>query len=134
MNNMWFSDIESTVLTKLSYMLADRTDAPYPDLVCTTANQNNFTVFPTLYLHELTPVEAGNDLDNQIVNAVIETIEIQVWTNKTEEDCRKIFAAVLNEMKRMRFNITAFPAIQTDNKIAYGIARFRRIIGKDDTL
>ena len=130
----WYSGLSEKIFTQLDYMLTTKENAPYPELVCTTANQNSLTVFPTLYLHELTPIEAGNDLDNQTVNAVIETIEIQVWTNKTEEDCRKIFAAVLNEMKRMRFNITAFPAIQTDNKIAYGIARFRRIIGKDDTL
>ena len=130
----WFANIEESVLTQLDYMLAQRTDAPYPSLVVTSANQNQVTAFPTLYIHELSPVEAGNDLNNQTINAVLETIEIQIWTNETEAECRQLMSAAILEMKRMRFNCTAFPNIQTDNKIAFGIARFRRIIGSGDTL
>ena len=130
----WFANIEESVLTQLDYMLAQRTDAPYPNLVVTSANQNQVTAFPTLYIHELSPVEAGNDLNNQTINAVLETIEIQIWTNETEAECRQLMSAAILEMKRMRFNCTAFPNIQTDNKIAFGIARFRRMIGSGDTL
>lgn len=130
----WYSKIEEYVFTQMDYMLTTRTDAPYPNLTCTTANQNSMTVFPTLYLHELTPVETGNDLKNESINAVIETIEIQVWTNETEEDCRKILTAAIGEMKRMRFDVTGFPDVHTDNKIALGVARFRRIIGSGDTI
>lgn len=130
----WFANIEESVLTQLDYMLAQRTDAPYPNLVVTSANQNQVTAFPTLYIHELSPVEAGNDLNNQTINAVLETIEIQIWTNETEAECRQLMSAAIIEMKRMRFNCTAFPNIQTDNKIAFGIARFRRMIGSGDTL
>lgn len=130
----WFSEIENTVLTRLDYMLAQRTDAPYPSLVVTSANQNQVTAFPTLYIHELEPVEAGQDLVNQSINAVISTFEAQVWTNETEIECRKILADVISEMKGMRFSVTAFPNVQTDNKIAWGVARFRRMIGSGDTL
>ena len=130
----WFANIEESVLTQLDYMLAQRTDAPYPNLVVTSANQNQVTAFPTLYIHELSPVEAGNDLNNQTINAVLETIEIQIWTNETEAECRQLMSAAIIEMKRMRFNCTSFPNIQTDNKIAFGIARFRRMIGSGDTL
>ena len=130
----WFANIEESVLTQLDYMLAQRTDAPYPNLVVTSANQNQVTAFPTLYIHELSPVEAGNDLNNQTINAVLETIEIQIWTNETEAECRQLMSVAILEMKRMRFNCTAFPNIQTDNKIAFGIARFRRMIGSGDTL
>jgi len=134
MSEAWFSEIESTILTNLSYMLTERQDAPFPNLVVTSTNQNQVTAFPTLYIHELTPVEAGNDLNNQTINAVLETIEIQIWTNDTEAECRQLMSAAIVEMKRMRFNCTAFPNIQTDNKIAFGIARFRRMIGSGDTL
>lgn len=130
----WFSQLEETILTQLDYMLAQRQDAPFPNLVCTSANQNQLTAFPTMYVHELEPIETGNDLENQTVNAVIETIEIQCWTNETEAECWRLMAAAIVEMKRMRFNCTAFPNIQTDNKIAFGIARFRRVIGSGDTL
>lgn len=130
----WYTEIEESVLTQLDYMLAEKEDAPYPALKCTTANQNQVTSFPTLYLHELQPIEAGQDLNNQTINAVIETMEIQVWTNGTESDCRDIMSAAIAEMKRMRFNVTGFPDIQTDNKVAFGVARFRRMIGQTDTI
>lgn len=134
MNEDWFAKLEETILTQLDYMLAQRADAPFPNLVVTSANQNQVTAFPTLYIHELSPVETGNDLNNQSVNAVIETIEIQIWTNETEEECRRLMSAAIVEMKRMRFNCTAFPNIQTENKVAFGVARFRRMIGNADTL
>lgn len=129
----WFAEIESKVFTQIEYMLVSRQDAPYPDLKCTTVSQNTVVNFPTLYLHELQPVEAGNDLVNVSVNAVLSTIEIQVWANTTEKDCKDILTAAILEMKRLGFNVTMFPNVQTDSKIAWGVARFRRMIGAGDS-
>lgn len=128
----WFSKIESNVFTQIEYMLASRKDAPFPKLKCTTVSQNEITYFPTLYLHELQPVEAGMDLTNESVNAVLSTIEIQVWTNTKELDCKNILSAAILEMKQMGFNVTMFPSITTDSKIRWGVARFRRMIGAGD--
>ncbi len=134
MKDNWFAEIESNVFTQVSYMLAEKTDAPYPDLNCTTVSQNTVVHFPTLYLHELQPVEAGNDLLNESVNAVLSTIEIQVWANTTEKDCKDIITAAVLEMKRLGYNVTMFPSVQTDSKIAWGVARFRRMVGSCDSL
>lgn len=130
----WFAQIESKVFTQVSYMLSEKEDAPYPNLKCTTVSQNTVINFPTLYLHELQPVEGGNDLVNESVNAVLSTIEIQVWANTTEKECRDILTAAIVEMKKLGFNVTMFPNVQTDNKIAWGVARFRRMIGSCDLL
>lgn len=130
----WFAQIESKVFTQVSYMLSEKEDAPYPNLKCTTVSQNTVVNFPTLYLHELQPVEGGNDLVNESVNAVLSTIEIQVWANTTEKECRDILTAAIVEMKKLGFNVTMFPNVQTDNKIAWGVARFRRMIGSCDLL
>lgn len=130
----WFSKLESKVFSQVEYMLATRTDAPFPNMKCTTVSQNEVTTFPTLYLHELQPVEAGMDLTNETVNAVLSTIEIQVWTNTTELDCKNILAAAIVEMKRMGFNVTMFPSITTNSKIRWGVARFRRMVGAADDL
>lgn len=134
MKDNWFAEIESNVFTQVSYMLAERTDAPYPELNCTTVSQNTVVHFPTLYLHELQPVEAGNDLVNESVNAVLSTIEIQVWSNVSENDCKDIITAAVLEMKRLGYNVTMFPSVQTDSKIAWGAARFRRMVGSCDSL
>lgn len=130
----WFAEIESQVYTQVAYMLTEVEDAPYPKLKCTTKSQSTIVSFPTLYLHELQPVEAGNDLENATVNAVLSTIEIQVWSNKSEKDCKDILTAAILEMKRLRYNVTMFPNVTTDSKIAWGVARFRRMVGAGDTL
>lgn len=134
MKENWFAEIESRVFTQVSYMLTEKEDAPYPNMKCTTVSQNTITQFPTLYLHEIQPVETGNDLVNQSVNAVVFTFEIQVWDNTSEKECKDILTASILEMKRLGFSVTMFPNVTTNSKIAWGVARFRRMIGAEDTL
>lgn len=127
----WFSQIQSKVFTQVQYMLKKK----YPKLKCTTKNENETPAdFPTLYLHELQPLEVGQDLTNESVNAIRCTIEIQVWTNTTEQDCRNILESAVTEMKRFRFNISAMPIVQTKDKIAWGVIRATRIIGNSDDI
>lgn len=134
MKENWFAEIESRVFTQISYMLTERENAPYPDMKCTTVSQNTVVNFPTMYIHELQPVEMGNDLVNQTVNAVLSTFEIQVWDNVSEKNCKDILTAAILEMKKLGFSVTMFPNVTTDSKIAWGVARFRRMIGAEDTL
>ena len=129
--NDWFSKIQGKVFNQVQYMLKKT----YPSLKCTTKNENETPAdFPTLYLHELQPLEVGQDLTNDTVNAIRCTIEIQVWTNTTEADCRKIISSAVDEMKRFRFNISAMPMVQTTDKISWGVIRCTRIIGDGDDI
>lgn len=128
---MWYSGIKDKVFTQVSYMVKKT----YPKLICTTVNENTIpSKFPTMYLHELQPAEAGNDLTNETVNAVICTIEVMVWTNTTETDCRQICDCITEEFKRLQFNVTMMPLVEMRNNIASGVIRFRRIVGNGDLL
>lgn len=127
----WYSQIQSKVFTQVQYMLKKS----YSTLNCTTKNESETpATFPTLYLHELQPLEIGQDVTNESVNAIRCTIEIQVWTNTTEQDCRKILNSAVTEMKRLRFNISALPMVQTSGKISMGVIRASRVIGKGDDI
>lgn len=132
----WFSEIESTIYTDLEYKLALSVSAPFPNLNCTTSSQSetieNITDFPALYVHLLPPVEIGSDLYNDTIAALRVTIELQVFSDKSESECRKIMNAAILEMKRLHFNVTMFPDAQTVNKRYYAIARFNRVIGAAD--
>lgn len=131
MDNNWYLQIQSRVFTQVEYMLKKK----YPKLICTTKNENGQpAVFPTLYLHELEPIERGQDLQNETINAVLCTIEIQVWTNTTETDCRNIIAEAVNQMKALQFNIVAMPIVEVSDKISWGVIRCRRIIGNGDKI
>lgn len=135
MDETWFSKIEGKVITQVQYMLQSRAEAPYPTLKVTSVNQASTpAVFPTMYIHELEPVERGQDLDNVTLNAVLHTMEIQVWTDKGQSECRGILAATINEMKRLRYNIVMFPTIKTDSGISWGVIRARRVVGANDIL
>lgn len=133
MNETWYSQIESYVLTEVSYYLKDRENAPYPNLNCTTKDQNVApSVFPTLYLHMLSPLETDQDLENDCVNAVLATIEVIVYSNNSEKESSKIIADAINVMKKSHWNITMFPDPQTVDKISFSIARFRKLVTEND--
>ena len=127
----WYMQIQSKVFTQIQYMMKKK----YPTLKCTTKNENGEPAeFPTLFLHELTPVEQGQDLTNETVNAVLSTIEIQVWTNTTENDCRNIIAEATNQMKALQFNIIEMPLVQVSDKVNWGVIRCRRMVGNGDKI
>ena len=132
----WYAELESKLYTRIKYELCLKGDAPYPNLNCTTASTSDTPVkFPTLYIHELQPIEIGADLEGKTVNAVNETIEMQVFSNRSEKECREIITSALGVMKSMSFQIAMFPDPQTRNdKVSYAIARCRRVIAQGDTI
>lgn len=129
-------EIESTIFTYLQYQLAERENAPFPSLNCTTSSQNetveNITDFPTLYVHLLQPVEIGQSLENIDIAAVRATFDLQVFSNKSESECRKIITEVIKQMKSLRFNISLLPDPQTANKKYFAITRCTRVIAAGD--
>lgn len=136
MADNWYTQIQSRVFTQIEYMLKKK----YPYLFCTTKNENTFsengtpTDFPTLFMQELTPIERGQDLTNETVNAVLCTIEIQVWTDTSETECRDILAEAVSQMKALHFNIIEMPLTKYNDKIAWGVIRCRRLIGSGDNI
>ena len=133
MASNWFGKIESKMITYIKYKLKEESGAPYPKLNCTTKSENTTpTNFPTLYLHVLSPVEQAQDLENDTINSVLATVEIQVFSNQSEDEVNRIMMAAITEMKEQRWNIIMFPDPQTSNKIASGVARFRRLVTEYD--
>ena len=114
----------------------EKEDAPYPSLNCTTSSQNesveNIDDFPALYVHLLPPVELGNDLYNEVIAALRATVELQVFSDNSEDECRQIMNACIREMKKLHFNISMFPDPQTADKKYFAIARFTRIVAAGD--
>lgn len=129
MANTWFSQIESYTFTDIKYNLKDKLTAPYPKLKCTTKGENTMpSVFPTLYMHILSPIEYAQDLENDEVNAVLATIEIQVFSNVSENDANKIMSDTISVMKNLRWNVISLPDPQTVDGVSFTIARFRQLV------
>lgn len=136
--DIWYSEIESTIFTHLQYVLIEADNAPFPELNCTTSSKSesleNVSDFPNLYVHLLPLSEMGNDLTNETVNAVRATFELQLYSDKSENECREIMTACIQEMKKLHFNVSMFPDPQTAaEKKYFAIARFTRVIGAGDS-
>ena len=135
-SDTWYSEIESSVFTLLQYVLVEKVDAPYPTLNCTTSSENesleNVDDFPALYVHLLPPLEMGNDLFNEDVTALRVTVELETFSDNSEDECRKIMNACIREMKKLHFNVSMFPDPQTVDKKYFAIARFTRMVAGGD--
>lgn len=131
MNEAWFSKIESRVFT----IFKKRMREEFPNVFYTTANEKVVeSKFPCVYLHELEQLEQGRDLDNVTVNAVLSTIQIQVFT-KTAAENKDIMTEAVLQMKKLRFNVAAMPIYTSegDKTIFLSVARFHRMLGAGDT-
>lgn len=130
----WYTQLESRIFTLVGHRLRKALkDSVTSTIKCTTESSTEAEpYFPTWYLHELTPIETGQDLDNKSVNAVIETIEVIVYT-RTKDDCRVIMDETVSQMKEIRFDVIAMPIITSESHVAIGMARFRRVVGSGDT-
>lgn len=140
MDFSWFTQIEEKVFTRIQYNLKQKDGAKYPELNCTTKGENISAetglpnVFPTLYLVTMQSGERGSDLEGSGINAVLSYIQIEVYTNTSESDCKKIMTDVVLEMKSIRYKAVALPVTTTRNGVSRSIARFRRVVGSDDVL
>lgn len=131
----WFTQLQSKIFTRIQYALSLKAEAPYPNLNCTTGNANNEqSEFPALYFQTLGMPELGKDLENQNVNAVRLTGQIQTRSDYSEWESRDIAIYAVAELKRMRFNISMLPNTYTENNIHVTTFRFERVIGAQDDI
>ena len=131
----WYLEVEPTIFTTIEYMLAGRKDAPYPNLKCTSTNENiTPSHFPTLYLWH-TYKGDGYDLDGAEIGGINSTINIKVWTNTTERDCTEILAAAEKVMREtFRYRCNQMPTATVTSKIAFGQIVCNRMIGVGEEL
>lgn len=135
MASEWYMDIEPKIVTTIEYMLAGRVDAPYPTLKCTAKNENiTPTSFPTLYLWH-TYSGDGYDLDGTVIGGIDSTINIRVWTNTTERECKEILAAAEKVMREVfRYRCKQMPMATVSSKIVSGQIICNRMIGAEDPI
>lgn len=133
--NDWATDLESTVTALVKAKSLPQLQKKYSKIRITDEGENSGSaVFPTVYIHLLSPTEQGQTLDGQTINALLATFQVDVTTNTSKSDCRKVMATVMNVFKEMRFQGKSLPETSINNKIYHSVARFRRVIGANDRL
>lgn len=133
--NQWAIDIESTVVALVKAKTLKTLQKTYPKVRITDEGVSDSTaVFPTVYIHLLPAVEQGQTLDGQTINALLATFQVDVTTNTSKADCRKVMSVIADVFKTMRFSGTSMPETSVSNKIHRSTARFRRIVAANDRL
>lgn len=133
--NQWAIDLESTILALVKAKTLKTLQKTYPKVRITDEGVSDSTaVFPTVYIHLLPAVEQGQTLDGQGINALLATFQVDVTTNTSKADCRKVMSVIADTFKTMRFSGTSMPETSISNKIHRSTARFRRTIAANDRL
>lgn len=132
---MWISDISPIVFTRVKTQVGKELQTKYPGLYFTTSDRTRADpTFPTVYIHEMGSVEAGQDLEGSEINAVFSTFQIEVTDNLTQNRVAAVMEAVIKSMKKMRFSVVSMPEFQNQKDVFRQVARFRRVIGQSDIL
>ena len=133
MDNQWAFDLETKIFSLIKAKTYTKLKDTYPKICITNSDRSNSEPqFPTVYIHELTPTETNSDLEQNQINSVIETIQVDVTTNESKKVAKDVLTEIAKEFKKMSFSIIAMPSFDDDKKIFSATARFRKIINATD--
>lgn len=130
----WWASLESRLFTTYKTRLEKAVKEKFPKLYCTASPMTKAaSQFPTAYFRMVDWIEQGNDLDNTDTNAILATIQVDVITNTSLNDCKEVVYETTNIMKALSFSIIAMPIYSANNNLYTGVIRFRRMIGGSDS-
>lgn len=134
-DNLWAFELESLIYSKVKAKAKDQLISKFPKINFTTSDKNDGEpIYPTVYIHELPGVEQGKDLENKSINAVTETIQVEVITNTSQSDVKKISGVIAQIFKDMSFQVDSFPTFDNGTSYYRGIMRVSRMIGHGDKI
>ena len=125
--------MENIIKTQLSVRVPRLLNNSFPTISFTDEESEKTPSFPNVYVHELEPSEVGNDLMNMDIKAIRETIQVEVTTNTSKSDARKVASACTRALKAMSFSINTFPLHHKVNNLYRFVIRASRIIASGDS-
>ena len=133
----WYMMIPLMVFTKLKQNFSQTIKETYKMTdknFSTVGSSDTPAVFPFVYFNALPATEQGRDLQGTSVNGALFGFQIDVYSNKTQNEARKVMSEVTKAMKTMGFEINSMPGFEDTKDVHRMTARFRRMFGADDTL
>lgn len=134
-DNQWAFDLGTTIFSIVKSKTLAELKSKYPGIFVTDKGKTNGkAVFPTVYIQELSGSERGADLEGKSINAVLETIQVDVTTNTSRADVNRVMYTVASIFKQMAFTVQSMPDFEYNGETYRKTARFQRIIGANDRL
>lgn len=99
----------------------------------TVGNSDKPAVFPFVYFQTLPASEVGQDLVGTSINGALFSFQIDVFSNKTQTEARKVMTEIVKIMKNMGFEANSIPSFEsTKDNTHRMVSRFKRTIGAND--
>lgn len=136
----WAFEIESEIFTTVKAKAMPILQEQFPDTDFSESFTNvkgslDKAVFPTIYIHELPGVQKGQTLDAVGIDAVLESFQVDVITNTSQGDAKKILGIVMNVFVSLCFSVTAMPEFNNESEKKFRCTgRTRRLFGASDSL
>jgi hypothetical protein len=128
-------DIETIVFSRIKTTLLQKLKTKYPDIAFTTSNRvSSNPKFPNVYVHMMGSQEIGEDLENNTINGISATFQIETTDNQSQSRAKEVMNEVVMCMKTMRFSVVAMPEFDNTDSTFRSVARFRRTIGNLDKI
>lgn len=129
----WYMMIPLMVFTKLKQNFSQTIKDTYKMTdknFSTVGSSDTPAVFPFVYFQTLPASEQGRDLQGTSVNGALFSFQIDVYSNKTQNEARNVMKEVTRIMKTMGFEIISMPSFESTQDVHRMTARFRRSIDK----
>ena len=133
----WYMMIPLMVFTRLKQNFSQTIKDTYKmtdSNFSTVGSSKAPAVFPFVYVNALPASEQGRDLQGTSVNGALFTFQVDVYSNKTQNEARKVMSEVTKVMKTMGFEINSMPSFESTQDVHRMTARFRRMFGANDKL
>lgn len=134
MDNTWMIDLEPKLFALIKSKALPKLIGDFPKINFTSSDSNNSSIarFPCVYIHTLPGTEIGTDITNETINGVLYSLQIEVYSDNSQADARKVMGVLIGVLKEMRFTINSIPEFDNLNNVYRQITRCRRVIGAGD--
>ena len=121
----WYADIESKAFTIFKTRMLKKHKKTYPNMALTTDDENYIPkTFPTIYFREINFSEKAHTFVNKNILMGIASFEVEVVTNISKEECRKLSIYVIAEMKSLALDLDEQSPAMIDGDLYRSILRF----------
>jgi len=131
----WYINLDDIIFTTLKIRVSNKLKSKYPNINFTTSAMNNGNpIFPTVLFQVLDGKELMKSLESKAVDSVIIPIQIDVYTNTSQADAKKISWAIMEEMKKLSFFCEQIPTFKNDTGIYRQVSRYVRTFYPGDSI
>ena len=128
-------DVETIVFSRIKAKATKKFKTKYPDISFTTSDKVvSNPKFPNVYIHLIGSPEIGNDLENNTINGIEATFQIEVTDNQNQNRAKEVMNEIVGYFKEMRFSITSMPEMNNTDSAFRCVMRCKRVIGNLDKI